>query len=404
MIFTAPMPYDQAVSRLQAKTPVASALSSADWAAMPLALRDRAFFTAQVAQIKTVAALQAKLEDSLSLRSFTSGEGFVDRSKFIADLRKTLAAAPGDSGELTDLTSSRRLGLIFDFQTEDAQSYGRYKADQDPDLLNQYPAQELVRIESREEERDWSTRWAEVGGTFYGSRMIALKTDPLWQKLSRFGRPWPPFDFGSGMGLEDIDRDEALELGLIKPSERLASSVTAFNDSLQASVPQASPALLEGFKQIFGDQVDVARDGTLTWQGQRILKLYEQALSDPQVNWSLSLGKATPTAATLAPELKNAELILRADDLRHIHKRHIQQEADGSQRPLTPLDLQLIPHVWRTPDAIVLGNMPGTLEMQADIAGWHTLVTFDRGLFAGAAPASRWGVSSFWAKRKGVQP
>lgn len=41
--------------------------------------------------------------------------------------------------------------------------------------------------------------------------MIALKSDRVWTNFSRFGRPYPPSDFGSGMGVEDIDRDEAFE-------------------------------------------------------------------------------------------------------------------------------------------------------------------------------------------------
>ena len=45
--------------------------------------------------------------------------------------------------------------------------------------------------------------------------MIALKNDPVWTALSRFGRPWPPFDYDSGMGIADIDRETAETLGLL---------------------------------------------------------------------------------------------------------------------------------------------------------------------------------------------
>jgi hypothetical protein len=71
---------------------------------------------------------------------------------------------------------------------------------------------------------------------------------------------------------------------------------------------------------------------------------------------------------------------------------------------VTPIDLQLIPQVWRAPEAARPGKYPGTYELQARLAGWNTVVTFDRGVFAGAAPSSRWGVRTFWVKREGVQP
>ena len=38
--------------------------------------------------------------------------------------------------------------------------------------------------------------------------MVALKEDPVWTRISRFGQPWPPFDFNSGMGVEDVSHDE----------------------------------------------------------------------------------------------------------------------------------------------------------------------------------------------------
>ena len=49
--------------------------------------------------------------------------------------------------------------------------------------------------------------------------MIALKTDPIWTKISRFGHPWPPFDFNSGMGVRDVSRADAIRLGVIQAAD-----------------------------------------------------------------------------------------------------------------------------------------------------------------------------------------
>lgn len=99
-----------------------------------------------------------------------------------------------------------------------AKSLFRGKAHYDSGItrgtLSAFPAQELIRICDSKTPRDWTDRWNLAGGKTFGGRMVALKDDPIWTRISRFGIPWPPFDFGSGMGIRDIDYDEAVKLGL----------------------------------------------------------------------------------------------------------------------------------------------------------------------------------------------
>ena len=172
----------------------------------------------------------------------------------------------GDTGDITDITSRRRLELIYDFQTQDAGEFGRWKIGQDPELLDAFPAQEFLRIESRRMPReDWPARWQEAGGRFFDGRMIALKNDPVWTKLSRFGRPWPPFDFGSGMGLEDIDRDQAEALGVIAPDQQPLAQDADFNKNLNADVSSLGEDLAGKLSQWFGDRVKIEGD-TAEWK------------------------------------------------------------------------------------------------------------------------------------------
>lgn len=409
MLFTQPMPLAAAVQRLESKTPVASALSSEQWAMLELGLRDRAFFSAKVDSIRTVASMQTKVDAALSTMSDPE-KAFMDRAKFIAEMRTELGAAPGDSGDLRDITSTARLGLIYDFQVEDAREYARWQAGQDQAILDEFPAQELIRLWEPKggpsARRDWPQRWVDAGGRFVdGGRMIALKNDPIWLKLSRFGRPWPPFDHASGMGLQDIDRDEAVALEVLQPGERVAPQVGDFNRSLEASLPaNPSPAIVEGFKNIFGDQVEVGRDGKIVWQGQRVLKLYETALADPQSKWSLDLGTATretvAAARQVGTDLHGARLVVTADDVRHINRRHgPEAEKDPTQRPVTALDVQLVPHVWRTPDSVSLGERPGSLEFWSTVAGRRALIVFDR-----QADSPRWSVKTLYVKKEGGAP
>jgi hypothetical protein len=89
-------------------------------------------------------------------------------------------------------------------------------------ILDQWPAQEFYRAFSRPVYRDWPHRWADIGGQLYNGKMIALKDSHVWQALSAFGFPFPPFAVGSGMSVRDIDRSTAMKLGLIDRDRRVA--------------------------------------------------------------------------------------------------------------------------------------------------------------------------------------
>ncbi len=272
-----PQPLADAVAHLSAKTPVGAVLTSAEWADMQLALRQRAQFSATVESARLLSAFQEKLE--MHLRQYREqvahGTALVDRSVFIADMRKLARefglgpAAPEHAGTVRDITSAARLGMIFDIQTGMARGYAGWKMDQDADVLDASPAQELVRKARRKVQRDWRARWIAAGGRLVDGRMVALKTDDVWRKISRFGVPWPPFDFQSGMGLDSLGRAEAEDLGLLAQDERLEPVEEGFNDHLKASVSGMQPAILARLfarlKELFGDQIELA-DGELRWK------------------------------------------------------------------------------------------------------------------------------------------
>ena len=259
-------PFAAAVDRLAGKTAVASKLRTKDWEGLDLSIRERALFSAGVDDLRTVQSFQDKLNEWATLGRDNPQRAFMDRSKFVAEMRQALGAPEGDTGDITDITSRRRLELIYDFQTQDAAEYGRWKIGQDPELLDAFPAQEFLRIESRRVPREnWPQRWREAGGRFYDGRMIALKNDPVWTKLSRFGRPWPPFDFGSGMGIEDVERDEAERLGVITPSQEPIAQDADFNKNLNADVSGLDDTLAGKLVEWFGDKVKVQGD-VAEWQ------------------------------------------------------------------------------------------------------------------------------------------
>lgn len=215
-------PIAEAVKRISAKSPIGTALRSKELEALPLALREAAQFSARVESARILSQIQRSLEQNLK----ATGDGLVmSRGRFVAKLQDIARDELGDTprkGGVQDIRSVGRARLIYDMQTKQAYGQAQWKLDTDPENLNAAPAQEFFRAEPRQRERkDWAERWAAAGGQTYDGRMIALKTDPVWMKLSRFGTPWPPFDYQSGMDVRDVYRDEAEAIGLVKPGVEL---------------------------------------------------------------------------------------------------------------------------------------------------------------------------------------
>jgi hypothetical protein len=264
-------PLLDAITALTDLTPVASALRSRDWQTyVPAELRNQAQFSSGVESIRVLDLVQDKLTKAVSglTEEVKNGRAIVSRESFVADLKKLLAEeglGTGDGG-LTDISSARRLRLIYDTQMDRAHAFARHKAGQDPDLLAAFPAQELIRLESRKAPRDWTARWQAAGGQIYQGRMIALKSSPVWAAISRFGTAFPPFDFGSGMGVEDVSREEAVELGVIAPGEHVSPAPDTGLG--QPSADDLGPQKIAQLRLLFVDQLVTEPGGRVRFQSR----------------------------------------------------------------------------------------------------------------------------------------
>lgn len=205
----------QDTQRFLSKRVDASGLSTAQRERISADINDAAFFSSKVSDAK----LLERMQDYIA-RAVRGEPGFY-RNGFISHFKKLLPLSQSETaqshGSLTELSSSRRLGLIFDFQRERLNAEIMLAKADDPDHAWAFPALELVRKERRDVPRAWRERWSDAGGKFYDGRMIALRDDPIWRKISRFGSPTPPFDFNSGMGVREVSIMEAERLGVIKP-------------------------------------------------------------------------------------------------------------------------------------------------------------------------------------------
>lgn len=263
-----PVPLADAVSRMNAKTPIAQAMTSAEWSDVPLALRERSFWTARFAKADVLQIMHDKIQTALELGSEELDNGktrLVSRSSFVRDLRKALSDSgyipePGREGTLRDHRSRGRLGLIYDFNTSQAQEFARWKSGQAEGALDAFPCQELYREEGRQVPRDWRARWSAAGGEFFSGRMIARKDSPIWSRISRFGTPFPPYDFGSGMGIQDVSREEAISLGVLQPDDQLEIPEVGFNENVEASLSRFSPEIRADLLASLGASAEVDGD------------------------------------------------------------------------------------------------------------------------------------------------
>ncbi len=278
-------PLQEAVRKIDRRTPIGTVLSSAEMEQLPVALRERAFWTAKFAEKDILQTMHGKLAKRIGLlsESVARGERLVSRSSFIGDMRKELIESgylppEGKEGTLEDLTSAGRLGLIFDMNIHAAQEFARWKAGQSEGALLMFPAQELYREAHREIPRDWVKRWNDAAEAVNWEgvarpvdgqvqEFIALKSSPIWVALSRFKVPWPPFDFNSGMGVRNVGRAKTIELDLMKAGETPKRVDLDFNDQLQASVATLSPEVRADLKKDFGDQIHVEGD-VARWSAQ----------------------------------------------------------------------------------------------------------------------------------------
>lgn len=289
--FVTAQPLDRAIGRLSERTPLGSRMRTAEWARVPVELRERAFFSAGVEDVRFLQEAQDRILRRVALQRSRGGEGVqMDRARFIDEMKRVTAELglrpdreDSARGGLQDVGSARRLGLIWDTQVQMAEGYSKWKMDQDPDLLEAAPAQQLIRVRERREKRPWPDRWNAAVATLGENttarrvdwdrnpnslpRMVALKTDPVWAAISRFAVPWPPFDFGSGMGLRNIRREVAQKEGLIAPGQELAPRETPFNTRLETSAEDLGPAAREILRDQMGDMIAETPE-SIAWTGR----------------------------------------------------------------------------------------------------------------------------------------
>ena len=355
------------------KALVGSKLDSSQWNQIQAGFRNRAFFSSRVAQVNILAAMRDKV------REYSEGETDISkiRMKIREDLQTLKYDPQGDRGTIHDLFSQARLDVIIKTNVAQARGYMQFAEGMSPGAFAAFPAQEFTRIRhSNTPRKDWPQRWAKAGGKVYGGKMIALKDDPVWERLSVFGNPFPPFDWGSGMGVLDVDRKTAIQLGLIS-DEELRGKIAAlrekpvpdFNANLQATVPVPNLRRDSLCGQIliknFGDQVAI-ENSVVSWQGNLIQDVITGRRKKAQLGVGYN-GRPLPLSHNFFRE--------------HLSKHFGDNETNPQSIPLTTGDYELLPAVWRKPDRVTKSRDRDHLELETFDGGiLHLFVSEQKGI------------------------
>ena len=373
-----------AAEKILQKALVASNIDSREWNSVQAGLRDRAFISSQVAEHQFL--------DAFRTGSAAHAAGAADISKIRMALRDYLTRKgyqPTDEerGTIKDLTLKARLDVIIKTNVATARGFVRYANGMSPGAFAAFPAMKLLRIRQRKQGRAWDARWKAAGDSVgwkgatpdFGTR-TALKDSPIWQALGEgaggyrdgLGNPFPPFAWGSGVGVVDVSRKEAIELGLISDEElrektaemqkqRDAGSLPGMNANMRVEDPNGN--LYGVLRKKFGDQIQ--RDGNvIKWRSEVFKDAFDGG------NFTIRLGKAEPSLVSMLPSgiefngWQNTPLSITQDWLNNTredgtdHRSHF----DGYGTDAIPLqkgDVDLLPSIWRSPDRAWLDTRKG---------------------------------------------
>jgi len=386
-----------AAEKILKKALVASNLDSREWNSIQAGLRDRAFFSSRVAE--------ANILDALQNRTAIYSDGHTSMSEIRKIARQDLQAMgykpkAGEEGTIKDLYSKARLDVIVKHNVATARGFIRWAEGNEPGAYAAFPAQEFKRVHPRKHERGatfWTNKWKNAGGRFFaGGRMIALKDDPVWTNLSIFGTPYPPFEWGSGMGVRDIDRKTAIELGLATDAgirervrkleeRRDRGDLPSMNGNLSAKIPYTgNTTIYRDLKRDFGDLVKIDGD-EIVWRQDWTKDFLENVGKN-----GFKFNAGTPTQTThdviardcgedFAKRIIDQPLVMNDSWLNDEDDKHDREDGHGRKHfgifeekldtnvPMDSMDLELLPTTWRYPvRSMISPGDPGSVVMEID--------------------------------------
>lgn len=264
-----PIVFKDALGKLNDKLPVTSHLKSEEWSSVPVAIRERSFFSARVENARFLQTARDGISDFLKSEVEETDGGKAlkagGRERFVRIMREKMAEqgmpiVGPHVGGVVEPTSTGRLRLIFETQTTMANDYAYFKhGNEDPAIRRAFPAQRFIREMPTPSPRP-------VHEAYTGT--VRLKTDlAFWlsmnaREIGGFGVPYGPWGFNSGMGVEDVGRAKAIELGLMKADDPTPPPVPeeGFNADVIASTNGIDPDIMRQLEKALGPKGKKKKD------------------------------------------------------------------------------------------------------------------------------------------------
>lgn len=225
---------------IRRKTTIASEMRTREWGRTSTWCKERAYFMASVDRADIANAFRVEAD------KMVSGEITIDQAREI--IRRKLdelnyQAPEGLEGSIKDLATTPRQNVSLNTNADMARGWAQH-AQFMGDITN--PGLMLYRAHQRKNKRKWVTICAQFEGrddvVLTGKKdepMVALSNSPVWMMLSKFGKPYPPFDYNSGMWTKPVSYDECRRMGLItddNESELLGRVLDETPESLNADL------------------------------------------------------------------------------------------------------------------------------------------------------------------------
>ena len=272
MIFTDPIDFDAAIKILREKNIVVTDLPSWRISQLRDQFNIRGMFSAKTLNAQLLQGYMDQLKDAGSQSNLATMRTAI---KKLIDELEIAPPSEKEAGSITDLGSNSRIGLVLRTNLDMARGKGQYDEGMTAGARQAFPALELVRVEDRMVPREWFEIWddarEDLGEDTTATsaeetgRMVAKKGDPIWLAISDFGQPWPPFKYNSGMGLEDVDWQDAVELEVIDEDEDAPEGEEFdFNEGVESSIAELAPEIitvleegLQGIAKVVGGAVQM---------------------------------------------------------------------------------------------------------------------------------------------------
>ena len=352
------------------KALVGSKIGSEEWSRIHAGMRDRAFIISRIEDQRIHYDVRRLVSEVTRMN--------LDPSEYRREIRKRLqelgyAPKPGEEGTIKDLYSKRRLDVILQQNRDQTRGFIQFKQFTTKAALEEFPASRLVRVERRKQERNWDARWRagaeRVGweGVYRGADKVALKTSPIWIAINRFGHRYPPFDFGSGMGVENVSIDECVRMKFVKPDDSPQKVPdVGFNDGLKFEVPfDKGSHEWQELQEDFGDQIKYDKAShAIEWRSDLFAENFGGGHFDIKLGRQQPEMKAMmakdPKLAELSKAIGNNSLTLTKENWLDVkradgsdHRTHFFNEPNHPENiPLEKGDVDLLPSIWRKPDQI----------------------------------------------------